>query len=96
MKINEAINEIDKTKYWMALPTVEDHLGSNLHLTVIEKASNFIVLNFDCTYHNGHAITLFTSPFEKGNHIPMPAWQELQKVLVIIGKLVNTPAEERI
>ena len=96
MKINEAINEIDKTKYWMALPTVEDHLGSNLHLTVIEKASNFIVLNFDCTYHNGHAVTLFTFPFEESNQIGKSACQELQKVLVIIGKLVNTPAEERI
>ena len=96
MKINEAIDEIDKTNYWMALLTVEDHLGSNPHLTVIEKASKFIVLNFDCTYHNGHAITLFTSPFEEGNQITVPAWQELQKVLVIIGKLVNTPAEERI
>lgn len=96
MKINEAIDEIDKTNYWMALLTVEDHLGSNPHLTVIEKASNFIVLNFDCTYHNGHAITLFTMPFEEDNQIGKTAWQELQQVLVIIGKLVNTPAEERI
>ena len=96
MKINEAIDEIDRTKYWKALLTVEDHSGSNPHLTVIEKVSNFIVLNFDCSYHNGHAITLFTMPFEEGNQIGKTAWQELQKVLVIIGKLVNTPAEERI
>lgn len=96
MKINEAIGEIDKMKYWKALLTVEDHNGSNPHLTVIEKASNFIVLNFDCSYHNEHAMTLFTFPFEESNQIGKSAWQELQKVLVIIGKLVNTPTEERI
>lgn len=41
-------------------------------------------------------MTLFTFPIEKSNQIGKSAWQELQKVLVIIGKLVNTPAEERI